>query len=135
MPTHSRTPNRIDLHIGQQIRKRRQQMDMSQTILGSRLGITFQQIQKYEKGTNRIGGGRLMQIAELLGVDIKYFYDGAPSPATAGTDAGRLSIAGRRETAAQSHDGVALIEALAAIRPPKMRKALVTIARALATAS
>ena len=66
----------IDEHIGRQIRARRKALHMSQGKLGQLLGLTFQQIQKYEKGTNRIGAGRLFEFARALGVSILYFYEG-----------------------------------------------------------
>ena len=65
-----------DTAIGQRVRARRMLIDMSQEKLGARLGLTFQQIQKYEKGLNRIGAGRLWEIARILGVRVEYFYEG-----------------------------------------------------------
>ncbi|WP_114768324.1 helix-turn-helix domain-containing protein [Microvirga subterranea] len=76
--------NQIDKEIGTRIRLRRTQIGMSQTKLGDALGITFQQVQKYEKGTNRISVGRLNQIAQTLGVNATYFLpevDGTGLPA------------------------------------------------------
>lgn len=69
-------PNLRDEEIGRRIRMRRLAIGMSQTTLGEKLGITFQQIQKYEKGVNRIGSGRLEELAQALGVPIGFFYDG-----------------------------------------------------------
>jgi transcriptional regulator with XRE-family HTH domain len=66
----------IDAHVGHQVRARREVMGMSQGKLGELLGLTFQQVQKYEKGVNRIGAGRLFEIARILGVGVLYFYDG-----------------------------------------------------------
>lgn len=66
----------IDIEIGRRLRQARVAAGLTQTELGVRLGISFQQIQKYEKGRNRIGGGRLYKIARLLGVKITYFFDG-----------------------------------------------------------
>src|SRR4051795_8296778 len=65
-----------DAEIGKRIRARRLERGLSQTELGQRLGVTFQQIQKYEKGANRVGAGRLQRIAEVLDVPITFFYDG-----------------------------------------------------------
>lgn len=65
----------IDVHVGARIGARRKLLQLSQKELADRLGITFQQVQKYEKGVNRIGAGRLYSIANILGVDISYFYD------------------------------------------------------------
>ena len=66
----------IDIEIGRRLRQARVAAGLTQTELGVRLGISFQQIQKYEKGRNRIGGGRLYKMARILGVKITYFYDG-----------------------------------------------------------
>jgi transcriptional regulator with XRE-family HTH domain len=86
----AKPPNPIDVHVGRRIRIRRIQIDMSQQVLGNRLHLTFQQIQKYEKGTNRIGASRLQEIGKVLEVPAAYFFDGAPGgwePAGAETTA------------------------------------------------
>ncbi len=74
-------PNPIDRHVGSRVRMRRMLIGMSQEKLGESLGLTFQQVQKYEKGTNRIGASRLQQIAMVLGVPVEFFFDGAPQEA------------------------------------------------------
>jgi transcriptional regulator with XRE-family HTH domain len=66
----------IDAYVGRRVRLRRMLIDMSQEKLGALLGLTFQQVQKYEKGVNRIGAGRLFEMSKMLGVKIDYFYDG-----------------------------------------------------------
>ena len=73
------TANEIDRIVGQRIRDRREQLGISQGRLGKHLGLTFSQIQKYEKGSNRIGAGRLWQIASFLGVPASYFFEGIGS--------------------------------------------------------
>src|SRR5437867_8014014 len=73
-----KAPNPIDKHVGSRVRMRRMMLKMSQTALGDALGLTFQQVQKYEKGTNRIGAGRLQHIAHFLQVPIDFLFDGAP---------------------------------------------------------
>src|SRR6185312_11085903 len=75
-----REPNPIDRHVGARLRLRRMLMDMSQGELGSAIGVTFQQVQKYEKGSNRIGASRLQQISRTLAVPIGFFFEGAPLP-------------------------------------------------------
>src|SRR6202040_776074 len=72
-------PNPIDRHVGSRVRMRRVMLRMSQEKLGEALGLTFQQVQKYEKGTNRIGASRLQQISRTLDVPPAYFFEGAPS--------------------------------------------------------
>src|SRR4051794_10059345 len=71
-------PNAVDVHIGASVRVQRLLADMSQQTLATKLGLTFQQIQKYEKGTNRIGASRLYRIAEILGVPISFMFEGLP---------------------------------------------------------
>jgi len=73
-------PHPVDVHVGQRLRLRRTMMSMSQEKLGSLLGLTFQQIQKYERGTNRIGASRLWEIARLLETPMSFFFDGFDAP-------------------------------------------------------
>src|SRR5436853_4963170 len=75
-----KAPNPIDKHVGSRVRMRRMMLGMSQEKLGDALGLTFQQVQKYEKGTNRIGASRLQQISLILQVPISFFFEGAPAP-------------------------------------------------------
>ena len=74
-----RAPNPTDKHVGSRVRMRRKMLAMSQTKLGDALGVTFQQVQKYEKGTNRIGAGRLQQISHILQVPVVFFFEDAPN--------------------------------------------------------
>src|ERR1700712_463086 len=75
-----KAPNQVDRHVGSRVRMRRMMIKMSQEKLGDALDLTFQQVQKYEKGTNRIGASRLQQIAGVLGVPVDFFFNGAPGP-------------------------------------------------------
>ena len=68
-----KAPNPIDKHVGSRVRMRRMMLGMSQEKLGDALGLTFQQVQKYEKGTNRIGASRLQQISQILQVPVSFF--------------------------------------------------------------
>jgi transcriptional regulator with XRE-family HTH domain len=77
--TGRRGPTPVDTHVGQKIRARRMFLRMSQTEVADAIGITFQQIQKYERGANRVGASRLQQISDALGVSPFYFFEGAPS--------------------------------------------------------
>ena len=79
MIENKKKPNPIDIHVGSRIRLRRTMLGMSQEKLGESLGITFQQIQKYEKGTNRVGASRLQNIASILNVPVSFFFDDAPA--------------------------------------------------------
>ncbi|MGE7416106.1 helix-turn-helix domain-containing protein [Methylobacterium tarhaniae] len=73
-----KAPDPVDRHVGHRVRVRRLLIGVSQEKLGDALGVTFQQIQKYEKGTNRISASRLRQIADMLNVPVSFFYEGAP---------------------------------------------------------
>src|SRR3954466_6269775 len=75
-----KVPNPVDKHVGSRVRMRRMMLGMSQEKLGDSLGLTFQQVQKYEKGTNRIGASRLQQISIILQVPVGFLFEGAPSP-------------------------------------------------------
>src|ERR1700680_2116771 len=83
-----KAPNPVDQHVGSRVRVRRMILAMSQTNLGSALGLTFQQVQKYEKGTNRIGASRLQQISHILQVPVAFFFEGAPSAQVVGRSEG-----------------------------------------------
>src|ERR1700733_557037 len=75
----SRRANPIDVHVGSRVRFRRMLLGMSQEKLGEKLGLTFQQVQKYEKGINRIGASRLFDLAQVLGVPVQFFYEEVPA--------------------------------------------------------
>ena len=68
----------IDVYVGQKLRARRRALDLSQTKLATSLGLSFQQVQKYENGANRMGASRLMQVASFLKAPVDHFFDGAP---------------------------------------------------------
>jgi transcriptional regulator with XRE-family HTH domain len=123
-------PNSIDVHVGERVRLRRTLLGMSQEKLASRLGITFQQVQKYEKGTNRVGAGRLKQIADVLEVPVGYFYEDLPSESRG---------AGLREAdrpfeadALATGEGLELNKAFLRIADPKVRRKIVELVRVLA---
>jgi transcriptional regulator with XRE-family HTH domain len=75
----TKAPNPIDRHVGSRVRLRRMMLNMSQTKLGDELGLTFQQVQKYEKGKNRISASKLLQSAHILQVPVTYFFEGVSS--------------------------------------------------------
>ena len=131
----SRRPNPIDVHVGGRVRFRRMLLGMSQEKLGEKLGLTFQQIQKYEKGINRIGASRLFDLAQVLGVSVQFFYEEAPT-----ADASQLLPAGFAEKPAEgsiveflrSRDGLELNKAFVRISDVKARRAIVDLVRSLA---
>jgi transcriptional regulator with XRE-family HTH domain len=83
-----KSANPVDHHIGLRIRRRRLTLGKSQEWLGDQLGLTFQQVQKYEKGTNRVGGSRMVQIAAALQTDPSFFFEGSPPSGAVGTPRG-----------------------------------------------
>lgn len=128
----SKSPDAVDRFIGARVRMRRILVGMSQEKLGEALGITFQQIQKYEKGTNRISVSRLHQIASVLGAPISMFYEGAPEGGE-GTPGLREGRAARYETDfLASPEGVQLMRAFLRIRSSRVRRKLIELAAAFA---
>ena len=126
-----KAPNPIDKHVGSRVRMRRMMLEMSQERLGDALGLTFQQVQKYEKGTNRIGASRLQQISNILDVPVSFFFEGAPSvPGPTGAGAG-VSTAYISEFLATS-DGLALTKAFMQIEDAKLRRRIVDLVQAIA---
>jgi len=132
----TRRANPIDQHVGNRVRMRRMFLGMSQEKLGEALGLTFQQVQKYEKGTNRIGASRLHEIARVLGVPVQYFYEDAPS-AHAGAIGEQPGFAERQSESyvvdfLSTRDGLELNKAFSRITDAKVRKAIVDLVRSLA---
>jgi transcriptional regulator with XRE-family HTH domain len=123
----SKAPNPVDKHVGSRVRMRRLMVGMSQERLGDALGLTFQQIQKYEKGTNRIGASRLQQISEILQVPVSFLFEGAPGGAVnAEGISGAPSPAYVAEFLATS-EGLALIRGFTHIPDIKLRRAIVDL--------
>lgn len=128
-----RSPNPIDKHVGARVRMRRIMLSMSQEKLADTLGVTFQQVQKYEKGTNRIGASRLQEISKSLQVPPSFFFDGAPA-------GGVPTEMGFSEDAAASFvtdflstsEGLQLNKAFARIKDAKVRRRLLELVIALA---
>lgn len=128
-------PNPIDRHVGSRVRMQRMLAGISQEKLGEALGLTFQQVQKYEKGTNRISASRLQQIAKMLGVPVSFFFEGAPS--------GDVTAAGFADAAASTYvadflstsEGVQLSKAFVRIKSPRVRRRVIDLVEALADES
>lgn len=128
-----KAPDPIDRHVGSRVRMQRILMKMSQEKLGEALGLTFQQVQKYEKGLNRIGASRLQQISKSLNVPPSFFFEGAP--ASGPTPAGGFA----EESSSQyvvdflsTAEGLHLNRAFARIRDPKVRKGILNLVATLA---
>ncbi|MGB0086869.1 MAG: helix-turn-helix transcriptional regulator [Rhodomicrobiaceae bacterium] len=131
-----RKPNPMDIHVGSRVRLRRMVIGMSQEKLGERMSLTFQQIQKYEKGTNRIGASRLYQLALILDVPVQFFFEDAPLSIASRGAAAAAGFAESRTEAylldfLNSRDGLELNRAFVKITDPKVRKRVVELVRAL----
>lgn len=123
-----RAASSVDVHVGTRIRLRRKTMKMSQEQLGEQLGITFQQVQKYERGTNRVGASRLWGISKVLQVPVQYFYDGLLD----GVEEGENSEPPEIYKFINSSDGVALAMAVSQIQNKSVRRQILELARSLA---
>src|SRR5262245_12949181 len=132
----SRRANPIDVHVGGRVRFRRMLLGMSQEKLGEKLGLTFQQVQKYEKGINRIGASRLYDLAQVLGVPVQFFYEEAPVVAESRGPAPEGLPDGPDEHSIveflRSRDGLELNRAFVRIPDLKARRAIVDLVRSLA---
>ena len=130
---NARRANTVDSHVGARVRLRRMLLGMSQEKLGESLGLTFQQVQKYEKGVNRIGASRLFDLAQVLGVPVQFFYDEFDH-------SGHPSMAGFAEHPTESYvvdflgsrEGLELNKAFVRITEPKVRRSVIELVRSLA---
>jgi len=130
-----KAPNPIDKHVGSRVRMRRMMLGMSQEKLGDALALTFQQVQKYEKGTNRIGASRLQQISQILQVPVAFFFEGAPVLAAEGA-----ALEGLPEAPSPAYvsdflatsDGLSLTKAFMRIPDPKLRRRIVDLVQQIA---
>jgi len=127
---NKKAPNPVDVHVGSRIRLRRTLVGMSQEKLGDGLGITFQQVQKYEKGTNRVGASRLQAISGILGVQPRFFFEGGPQQMSGEESAAMGEIGGLNGFIA-SKEGLELNRSFAKIRDPAIRKKIVSLVLAL----
>jgi transcriptional regulator with XRE-family HTH domain len=128
-----KAPNPTDKHVGARVRMRRMMLNMSQEKLGDALGLTFQQVQKYEKGANRIGASRLQQIAHILQVPVSFFFDGAPH--AMGQQPTGLSEAPSPAYVSDflaTSDGLALTKAFMGIKDAKLRRRIVDLVEQIA---
>lgn len=131
MNDKKKQPNPIDIHVGSRIRLRRTMLGMSQEKLGESLGITFQQVQKYEKGTNRVGASRLQNISAILNVPVSFFFEDAPGD--------KVPAGGMEESSAtyvvnflSSSEGLQLNRSFVKISDPKVRRRIIELVKSLA---
>lgn len=133
-------PSPIDVHVGSRIRLRRTLLGMSQERLGEALGLTFQQIQKYERGVNRVGASRLFDLSRVLDVPISFFFDDMPEPLAAiyGSHAPRRAVGfaepveGFDDDALHKRETLELVRAYYKITDPSVRKRVFELVRSLA---
>jgi transcriptional regulator with XRE-family HTH domain len=127
-----KAPNPIDKHVGSRVRMRRMMLGMSQEKLGDALGLTFQQVQKYEKGTNRIGASRLQQIALILQVPVAFFFEGAPPPPGKAYGLGEAPSPTYVTEFLATNDGLTLVKAFMRIGNAKLRRRVVDLVEEMA---
>ena len=128
-----KSPNPTDKYVGSRVRMRRLMLGMSQEKLGEKLGLTFQQVQKYEKGTNRIGASRLQHISQILKVPVSFFFDGVTGPAKQGEDgSAKPPVADYVSDFLSSSDGLALTKAFTNIKDSKLRRRVVDLVEEIA---
>jgi transcriptional regulator with XRE-family HTH domain len=126
----SNGPNPIDTHVGSRVRMRRMMLGMSLEKLGEAFGLTFQQVQKYEKGMNRMGASRLQQAADILGVTVPFFFEGGESGPYK-PDGSALSPA-YIDDFVSSEDGLRIIKAFMRIARPAVRHRIVDVVQEIA---
>ena len=132
MIENKKKPNPIDIHVGSRIRLRRTMLGMSQEKLGESLGITFQQIQKYEKGTNRVGASRLQNISNILTVPVSFFFEDAPGEQPSSAGMAEASSSNYVVDFLSSSEGLQLNRAFVKIGDAKVRRKIVDLVKALA---
>lgn len=122
-------PDPVDIHVGQRVRARRKMLGLSQTQLGKELGVTFQQVQKYERGTNRIGSSRLFKITTVLDAPVAYFFEGAETKLPGYNQ----SLEALDADTFERQETQELVEAYYRIADPRIRKKIVGLVRLLAS--
>jgi transcriptional regulator with XRE-family HTH domain len=127
-----KAPNPIDKHVGSRVRMRRMMLSMSQEKLGDALGLTFQQVQKYEKGTNRIGASRLQQISQTLQVPVAFFFEGAPNLHPQPDGMAEAPSPSYVSDFLATSDGLALTKAFMRIKEPKLKRRIVDLVEEIA---
>jgi transcriptional regulator with XRE-family HTH domain len=128
-------PNPVDVHVGNRMRMRRMLVGMSQEKLGERLGLTFQQVQKYEKGTNRVSASRLFHVAQVLGVPVQYFYEDLPEGAANGAGTEGFGESGEQAVITNflnSSEGLQLNRAFHQITDTDVRRRVVELVKSIA---
>jgi len=128
----TKAPNPIDRHVGSRVRLRRMMLNMRQTKLGDELGLTFQQVQKYEKGKNRISASKLLQSAHILQVPVTFFFEGGPSVPGVPQEKGTAPSPAYVTDFLATKDGLALTKAFTQIKEKKLRQCIVDLVERIA---
>lgn len=128
----TKLPSPTDRHVGRRVRMRRKMLAMSQTKVADALGLTFQQVQKYEKGTNRISASRLQQIARALQVSISFFFEDPLKPSGSSTDERRSPSSDYASQFLTTTEGLALTKAFMRIKEPAVRRSIVRLVETIA---
>lgn len=126
-----KAPNPVDKFVGSRVRMRRMMLSMSQEKLGDALGLTFQQVQKYEKGINRIGASRLQHISQILQVPVAFFFEGAPTTGPIGSESGSAPSPAFVADFLAMPEGLALIRAFMGIKQQTVRRRVVDLVEAI----
>ena len=122
-----KAPSPIDKHVGSRVRMRRIMLAMSQEQLAEALGLTFQQVQKYEKGANRIGAGRLQQISQILQVPVAFFFEGAPNALAPHDSSGSALSMAEIDDFVSDLDGLKLMRAFMRINAALRRRIVMLV--------
>ena len=127
-------PNPVDIHVGKRVRLRRTLLGMSQEKLGKAINVTFQQVQKYERGTNRIGSSRLYQLSQVLDIPVSYFFDDLPIEITARKSPGLtdVKVASFEGDPLVKRETLELVRAYYRITDPSVRKRIFELVKAVA---
>ena len=129
----TKAPNPVDKYVGSRVRMRRIMLGMSQEKLGEALGLTFQQIQKYEKGTNRVGASRIQQISEILQVPVSFLFEGGPTGTTNTEGFGVGTSPSYISDFLATSEGLALTRAFTRIADTKLRRSIVDLVEQIAS--
>lgn len=128
----TKAPNPVDKHVGSRVRMRRIMLGMSQEKLGEALGLTFQQVQKYEKGTNRVGASRIQQISEILQVPVSFLFEGSPTGISKTEGLSEAPSPAYVSDFLATSEGLALTRAFTRITDAKLRRSIVDMVEQIA---
>lgn len=126
-----KSPNPVDVHVGSRVRLRRMLVGLSQEKLGDSMGLTFQQIQKYEKGVNRIGASRLYKLSQVLDVPVQFFFEGMPPEDTQPASGTGSNTEAFLYEFLNTREGLELNRAFIKVTDPALRRSVIDLVRSL----